>query len=141
MRTTPETRTDTDRNEGRDVTRWAVPAVALLAGLGYLVAGLLGDDPRFAWFGLGLMVVVGVAFLVLARFSETAAGLRDRNDERINQIDASATTFAGSTVLLVVIAMFMVEVARGQDGAPYSALGAVGGVAYVVALVWLRFRR
>jgi len=24
---------------------------------------------------------------------------------------------------------------------PYSALGALGGISYVVALVWLRFRR
>ncbi len=134
--TTPETR----RAQGNRV-RWTVPAVAFLAGVGYLVAGLVGGDPGFAWFGFGLMVVVGAAFVVLARFSETVAGLRDRSDERINQIDASATAFAGSCVLLVVIVMFLVELARGQDGAPYSALGAFGGVAYVAALVWLRFRR
>ena len=36
---------------------------------------------------------------------------------------------------------FMVEIARGQDGMPYAALGAVAGVAYVAALVWGRLRR
>jgi len=34
-----------------------------------------------------------------------------------------------------------VEIAQGKDGSPYSQLGAVGGVSYLVALVWLRFRR
>jgi hypothetical protein len=34
-----------------------------------------------------------------------------------------------------------VKIARGQDGTPYAALGAVAGVAYVVALVWGRLRR
>jgi hypothetical protein len=33
------------------------------------------------------------------------------------------------------------ETVAGQDGQPYSALGAVAGVAYVVALVGLRYRR
>jgi hypothetical protein len=37
--------------------------------------------------------------------------------------------------------MFVVEIARGHSGMPYAALGAVGGVAYLAALVWLRLRR
>jgi hypothetical protein len=35
----------------------------------------------------------------------------------------------------------VVEIAQGKDGSPYSQLGAVGGVTYLAALVWLRFRR
>ena len=34
----------------------------------------------------------------------------------------------------------MVEIARGEDGMPYSALGAVGGVPYVVIVLVLRRR-
>jgi hypothetical protein len=41
----------------------------------------------------------------------------------------------------VVLVAFLVEIARGRDGMPYAALGGVGGVAYVLALVWGRFRR
>lgn len=122
-------------------TRWAVPAVAVIAGVAYLVAGLIGDDPSFGIVGLALMLGVGVVFVVASRWSETAARLRDRSDERINQIDQSASLFAGMTVLLVVLVMFVVEIAQGKDGSPYSQLGAVGGVTYLVALVWLRFRR
>ena len=40
-----------------------------------------------------------------------------------------------------VAVMFVVEIAQGRDGEPYSALGALGGLAYVAALVVLGLRR
>jgi hypothetical protein len=107
----------------------------------YLVAGMIGGDPSFGVVGLALMLGVGVVFVVASRWSETAAGLRERTDERINQIDRSASLVAGMTVLLIVLVMFVVEIAQGKDGSPYSQLGAVGGVTYLVALIWFRFRR
>lgn len=122
-------------------TRWAVPGAAAIGGLAYLVAGASGYDLSFGIVGLAVMLGVAVVFVVASRWSETAAGLRDRTDERINEIDRSASLFAGMTVLLVVLVMFVVEIAQGKDGSPYSQLGALGGVTYVITLVWLRFRR
>ena len=122
-------------------TRWAVPATAAVIGLGYLAAGIAGGNTGFGAFGLVLMLAVGAAFLLLGTRSETFRGLADRRDERINAIDRDATLFAGAVLLLAVIVMFMVEVARGDDGSPYYQLGALGGVSYVAALIWLRFRR
>lgn len=122
-------------------TRWAVPGVAALAGVAYLVAGWVGDDMAFGVFGLVLMLGAGAAFLLAARWSETAAGLRDRTDERINEIDRTATLTAGMVVLLAVLVMFVVEIARGEDGSPYYQLGALSGLSYLVSLTWLRFRR
>ena len=122
-------------------TRWAVPGVAALAGAAYLVAGLVGDDVSFGVMGLVLMLAAGGVFVLAARWSETAAGLRDRTDERINEIDRSASLTAGMVVLLAVLVMFVVEIARGEDGSPYSELGALGGLTYVASLTWLRYRR
>jgi hypothetical protein len=48
---------------------------------------------------------------------------------------------AGTSVLAAALAMFVVEIARGQDGSPYYQLAAIGGVTYVIALVVFRFRR
>ncbi|TDC44159.1 hypothetical protein [Micromonospora sp. KC213] len=121
--------------------RWSTVGFAVLCGLAYLVAGLRGGDRTFAFVGLGLMSTIAVLLLVLARTSETVAGLLDRRDERINRIDGDATTFAGMTLIAAVLAGFVIEVARGQDGQPFAALGATAGVAYVVALVVLRIRR
>ncbi len=120
--------------------RWSVPVTAAVIGLGYLGAGIAGDRIGFGIFGLVLMLVVGVGFAVAAHFSETIGGLADRRDERINQLDTRASTFAGGVVLLAVLVMFMVSIARGQEGSPYFQLGALGGLAYVAALTYLRFR-
>ena len=125
----------------RGRTRWLVPGTALVIGLGYLAAGIAGGNPGFGVFGFLLMAVVGAAFVLLGRRSETVSGLLDRRDERINQIDASATLFAGAVVLAAVLVMFMVEIASGHGGSPYWQLGALGGAAYLAALVFLRFRR
>lgn len=121
--------------------RWALPLLSLAIGIAYLVAGILGGDQAFGVFGLVLMVAVGAAMLVLSRFSETVAGLMDRRDERINSIDRDATTIAGTAVIVAVIVGFVVQIAQGHDGSPYAMLGAIGGVSYVVALIFLRLRR
>jgi UDP-N-acetylmuramyl pentapeptide phosphotransferase/UDP-N-acetylglucosamine-1-phosphate transferase len=115
--------------------------VAVLIGVGYLVAGLAGDRPGFGLFGLGLMLAVAVVFVVSTRWSETVDGLATRRDERINHLDQQATLAAGGVLIVAVIVMFMVEIARGESGSPYYQLGALAGLAYVVSLVWLRIRR
>ena len=38
------------------------------------------------------------------------------------------------------IGAFLVEVARDDDGQPWSQLGAVGGVTYIIAVALLRWR-
>ena len=131
---------DTERTSNR-LTRWVAPGVGIGIGLAYLTAGWISGDLGFGVFGLALMVAVVAGMLVAARWSETVAGLLDRRDERINQLDSGASLVAGMTVLVAVIVMFVVAIAQGQDGSPYYQLGALGGVAYVAALVCLRFRR
>jgi hypothetical protein len=125
----------------RPSVRWVVPLTAVAIGIAYFVAGLLGGNLVFGVAGLLLMLATALVFVVAARRSETVAGLMDRKDERINAIDAGASLFAGMTVLVAVLVMFVVEIARGRDGSPYDVLAAIGGVSYVSSLVYLRFRR
>lgn len=123
------------------LVRWAVPAICVTGGLAYLVAGWLGDQLEFGFFGLALGVVSAVVVVLAGRRSETVAGLMDRRDERINDLDLRASVFAGLVVVIAVLVMFVVEIARGRDGSPYFQLGALGGLSYLVALVYLRYRR
>jgi hypothetical protein len=132
---------DRTMRKSRSWSRWVIPGFAVLCGLVYLVAGWTGGDRRFGLQGFGIMLALAVAFLVLSRTSETVAGLLDRRDERINGIDKDATAFSGLTLICAVLIGFVVEIARGQDGMPYAALGAIAGVAYVLALVVQRIRR
>lgn len=43
-------------------------------------------------------------------------------------------------VITAIIVAFLVEVARGRSAAPYDWLGAIGGVAYIAAVIVLRLR-
>ena len=104
------------------------------------VAQWIGGHPLSGLGSLAIMAGLG-ALVLLGGRSETIRGLRgDGRDERFRQIDIHATALAGLAVITAIIGAFVVELARGQDGSPYAALGAIGGVAYLIAIVVLRVR-
>ncbi len=121
-------------------SRFFAPAVTVALGLVLLAAQWIGGDPSGGLVSLAIMT--GIAALVLlGGRSETVRALRgDGRDERFTQIDLRATAVAGGVLIAVIIAAFLVETARGQDGAPYSWLGAISGLAYVAAFAVLRLR-
>lgn len=121
--------------------RWILPAVSAGCGVVYLGAGLAGGQTAFAWGGFAIMLAFAAVVLLAGRFSETAKGLLDRKDERINALDRGATVFAGMAVIIAVLVMAVTEIARGEDGSPYFQLAAIAGVSYFAALLWLRWRR
>ena len=119
-----------------------VPArLAFAIGGAMLAAAWASGRPGMGLSMLGVMDATALVFLLGGR-SETIRGLRgDGRDERFAAIDRDATALSGIAVVTAIIAAFIVEIARGGDGQPYSWLGAVGGVAYLVAVVVLRLRR
>jgi hypothetical protein len=105
-----------------------------------LAAQWAAGHPAAGLGSLAIMLAAGAVFLFGGR-SETIRGLRgDGRDERFRQIDVGATAIAGIAVITAIIVAFIVEIARGHDGAPYTWLGALGGAAYLAAVVWLRLR-
>ena len=86
------------------------------------------------------MVAFSAAIVVLGRRSETVRGILDHRDERLASIDLRATAVTAVVMILAVLAGFVVEVARGQDGMPFALIGAVGGVAYLGAVGYFRVR-
>jgi hypothetical protein len=132
--------TKTKDAERPSMSSLTTPLVAVAIGVAYLLAGWAGGDLGFGLTGLAVMTGLAVIMLLVRRRSETVQGLLDRRDERINTIDLRATAFAGIAVIVTVVVAFVVEIARGQDGAPFYWLGAVGGVAYIGAVIVQRFR-
>jgi hypothetical protein len=121
-------------------SKWFLPLFACALGLVMLAAEWIGGHPAAGLGSLAIMVAFGALILVGGR-SETIRGLRgDGRDERFRQMDVTATAFAGSVVILAIIIAFVVEVAQGNDGSPYTWLGAIAGLAYVAAIVVLRLR-
>ena len=121
-------------------TKWFVPLFAVALGLAMFAAQWVGGDARTGLGSLAIMTAFGALVLFGGR-SETIRGLRgDGRDERFRQIDITATAIAGSVVITAIIAAFIVQMARGQDGAPYNWLGAIAGVAYLFAIIGMRLR-
>ena len=117
-----------------------VPAVAVAVGVIYLAVGLVGDQLVFAFSGFGIMLGLALVLWLLRSRSETLKGLVNHGDERINAMDLKATAFSGMAVLVAVLVAFVIDIARGNDGMPYSWLAAVGGASYAGSLVIQRLR-
>jgi hypothetical protein len=121
-------------------SKWFLPLFSVGLGIVIFAAQWIGGDPGSGLESLGIMVAFGALVLFGGR-SETIRGLRgDGRDERFRQIDIHATAVAGLAVITAIIVAFVIEVARGHDGAPYTWLGAVGGIAYLAAVVVFRLR-
>ena len=118
----------------------ATPVFGVIMGVVYLVAFWAGGSLAYGLFGLAVMVAFSLLLLVARRHSETVRGLLDHRDERITAIDLRATAVTALAMIAVVIVAFVVQIARGQSGWPYGMIGAVGGVAYLVAVIVLRIR-
>jgi hypothetical protein len=109
-------------------------------GLVCFVAQLVSHHPGAGVFDLALFVAVGAIFLFGGR-SETIRGIRgDGADERFRAIDLQATALAGGLVIVAVVVAFIVQIARGHNGDPYTWLAALGGATYVAAYLVLRAR-
>jgi hypothetical protein len=121
-------------------SKWFLPLFSVALGVALMAAQWIGGHPMSGFVSLLILTAFGAVFLLGGR-SETIRGLRgDGRDERFRQIDIHATAIAGLAIITAIIVAFLVEVGRGHDGSPYTWLGAIGGVTYLVAVVVLRFR-
>jgi len=120
--------------------RWFMPLFCLGLGVVVLVASWLGGQLGAGLYGLVVMTAFGLVLLLLGGRSETIRGLTTGRDERFAQIDLRATAVAGLVLITTVIVAWLVEIARGHSGNPYGWLGAIGGLAYIIAVAFFRWR-
>ena len=121
-------------------SKWFLPLFSVALGLMIFGAQWVGGDPGGGLVSLAIMTGFGAVILFGGR-SETIRGLRgDGRDERFRTIDIHATAFAGVAVLVAIIVAFVIALAHGKSGEPYDWLGAIGGLAYIVAVIFLRVR-
>ena len=121
-------------------SRWWMPLCSLAIGAAMFAAFAIGGELRQGVFGLGVMAAIAALFFFGGR-SETLQGLGGPGrDERWAAIDTRATVFAGLVLVSAIVGAWLWEIAHGDDGEPYSQLGALGGLAYVVAVGFLRWR-
>jgi len=129
-----------DRSRGITRSKWFLPSFSFVLGLVILAVAWLGGQPGVGVVALVGLTAFGLIFLLAGR-SETVRGLRgDGRDERFARIDLQATAVAGLVLLVALIVAWLVAIARGQSGNPYGWLLAVGGLAYLLAVAWFRWR-
>ena len=121
-------------------SRWWMPSFSLALGGAILAAQWIGGDLRAGLVSFAVLAGVAALFLFGSR-SETLQGLGGPGrDERWAMIDTRASAFAGFVVIGALIVGWLVELARSGDGSPYGQIMAIGGVAYIAAVAWLRWR-
>jgi len=135
------TRTPVSEESAVYRTRWFFPVFCLFLGAIILAAFWIGGDPGTGLRSGAVMVVLGAVFFFGSRRSETLAGIGGPGrDERWQAIDVHATATSGVVIIVALIGCWLYELTQGQDGMPYAALMAVGGLAYALAVAWLRWR-
>jgi hypothetical protein len=121
-------------------TRWFLPAFTVVLGLGLGGAQWIGGDRQTGLTSIACFIVIA-ALLFFGGRSETIRMIRgDGRDERWARIDLAATALSGLVVITAIIGACGWEWAHGRDGSPFVQLGAIAGLAYIVALLVLRAR-
>jgi len=129
-----------DRCQAIARSKWFLPLFSLALGGVVLLASWLGGQLGAGVYGLVVLAVFGLVLMLLGGRSETIRGLTTGRDERFAQIDLRATAVAGLVLITAVIVAWLVEIARGHSGNPYGWLGALGGLAYILAVAFFRWR-
>jgi cobalamin synthase len=121
-------------------SRWWMPSISLLLGALVLAAMWIGGDRAGGLKSFAVFVALAVLFALGGR-SDTLRGLGGPGrDERWAMIDLRASAAAGVVVLVVLGGAWLWELANGDDGNPYSQILAIGGLSYILAIGYLRWR-
>jgi hypothetical protein len=110
--------------------------------LGIVVSGamVIGGSVTTGLITFGLFVAFAAVFY-FGRRNETIAGLSaPGRDERWEMINQRALGFAGTIMILILVGGWIIELANGNDGSPYSEVIGGGAIAYFGAALWLRSR-
>jgi hypothetical protein len=121
-------------------SRWSMPLFLLALGGLIFAAMAIGGNPDEGAMSFAVMAVAAAVFWFGGR-SETLRGLGGPGrDERWSMIDLRATAFTGGALLVVLSGAWLWELAQGEDGDPYNQIMAIGGLSYIAAVAFLRWR-
>jgi hypothetical protein len=129
-----------DRSQALMRSRWFMPLFCVGLGVAVFVASWLGGQLGSGVFALAVMTGFGLFLLLVTGRSETIRGLTIKGDERFAQIDLKATALAGLALITALIVAWLVQVAQGHSGSPYTWLAAIGGLTYLLAIAFFRWR-
>ncbi|NYF98149.1 DUF2178 domain-containing protein [Janibacter cremeus] len=115
-----------------------VLTLCVVMGLVYLTIGVATDQTRFGIIGLLIMLAYGAVLFVGRRRLEALALLGGAfTDERRHDIGQRALAFTANVLVIGILGGFFVSLAtRSEYTEVFAGLGALGGVAFIVGIVW-----
>ena len=126
----------------KTMTRWLVPAVALVLGL-LIAVSLLGPNASPAQAAISFAIVAGYAIVLVAlqSRSDVASLLSGMpRDERWDTINLRALSIAAQVLAVALVAAYIVTQFQGGDAMPYAWTGGLFGLAYLSGIAWYRAR-
>jgi peptidoglycan/LPS O-acetylase OafA/YrhL len=119
--------------------RFLVVALVFMAGVGFVVMGVVQDELLPSIFAAAFVIGYGI-FLLLSRSEEAHILSSDNLDERQRNLNHEASSIAFTIVVLVALAGAVWENTRNEFGG-FSVIASVGGFSYIIATFVLRRRR
>ena len=127
----------TETPETRRARRWLVPGLCVVFAAGYAVVFLANDRPLLAVVGAAVMLAYGLVLVIFSRRSEAIALLReDAPDERRSMITTRAAASTLYVLVILAVVMAFVRLARGVDPGEWGVVCAVGGAAFIIAIIY-----
>jgi len=119
-------------------TRWLIPFVPGALGAVILVAAAMSGHilSGVVWFAV--LSAIGALSPVAGRHDAARRGRHHDKDERAAIINTRAMSIAGTVLVIAITGCAAFTLARGESTSPYTALLAVGGISYAVAMLALR---
>lgn len=119
-----------------------VLTVCVVMGLVYLAIGVATDQTRFGIIGLLIMLAYGAVLFVGRRRLEALALLGGAfTDERQHDIGQRALAFTANVLVLGILGGFLTSLAtQSQHTEVFAGLAALGGVAFIVGIIWHSIR-
>ena len=116
----------------------AVLILCVVTGLAYLAIGVATGQTGFGVIGLLIMLAYGAVLLVARRRSEAVALLGGAfSDERQHDIGRRALALTASVLIIGILGGFFVSLAtRSEHTQVFAGLGALGGAAFIIGIIW-----
>jgi len=119
---------------------WLLPLIYVALGVVILVAQAISGDTQSGVLWFTVMTGVAALYALGGRYEVIRQARGDFEDERDASINRKAMAATGTTLVIVLTACIVFELARGNNPTPYSMLMAIGGVTYIAALLIQRYR-
>ena len=118
-------------------SQWLVPLVPVALGCVILVAAATTGHALGGLVWFAVLAALGALTSIAVRLEAARRTRQHVEDEREAIINTRAMSIAGTVLVIALTGCTAFTLARGESPGPYPALLAVGGIAYIVALVAL----